>query len=90
MLTDSQELAVSTDSSEAVNAINDFFEQLLSVGNNGQVILKAVEADPTCAIANVYAAAFYLFSGTSDAKARATDFLKTAKANHKRLTFTKS
>ncbi|GAA6618233.1 hypothetical protein [Scytonema sp. NUACC26] len=51
MLTDSQELEITTDSLEAVNAINGFFEQLLSVGNNSQVILKAVEADPTCAIA---------------------------------------
>ncbi|MDF5720255.1 MAG: hypothetical protein PUP91_07170 [Rhizonema sp. PD37] len=38
MLTDSQELAVTTDSLRAVNAINDFFEQLFSVGNNGQFI----------------------------------------------------
>jgi hypothetical protein len=50
MLTDSQELEITTDSLEAVNAIDGFFEQLLSVGNNSQVILKAVEADPTCAI----------------------------------------
>ncbi len=50
MLTDSQELAVTTDSLKAVNAINDFFEQLLSVGNNGRVILEVVEANPTCAM----------------------------------------
>ncbi|KYC38989.1 hypothetical protein WA1_33895 [Scytonema hofmannii PCC 7110] len=80
MLTDSQELEITTDSLEAVNAINGFFEQLLSVGNDSQVILKAVEADPTCAIANAHVAAFYLFSGTSDTIARATDFLNAAKA----------
>ncbi len=34
MLTDSQGLAVTTDSSEALNAINEFFEQLLSVGGS--------------------------------------------------------
>ncbi len=62
MLTDSQGLAVTTDSSEAVNVINEFFEQLLSVGNNAQVILKAVEAAPDCPLANAHAAAFYLFS----------------------------
>ena len=81
MLTDSQELEVTTDSLEAVNAINSFFEQLLSVGNDSQVILKAVEADPACAIANVHAAAFYMFSGTGDAIAQATDFLNSAKAH---------
>lgn len=83
MLTDSQELAVTTDSLEAVDAINDFFEELLSVGNNGQVILKAVEADPSCVLANAHAAAFHLFSGIGDATARATEFLNTAKANLK-------
>ncbi|MDF5730246.1 MAG: hypothetical protein PUP92_20055 [Rhizonema sp. PD38] len=50
MLTDSQELAVTTDSLRAVNAINDFFEQLFSVGNKGQSILEVVKADPTCAM----------------------------------------
>ncbi|MDF5728007.1 MAG: hypothetical protein PUP92_08195 [Rhizonema sp. PD38] len=62
MLTNSQALAVTTDLSEAVNAINKFFEQLLSVGNNAQVILKAIETDPDCALANAHAATFYLFS----------------------------
>lgn len=80
MLTDSQELEITTDSLEAVNAINGFFEQLLNVGNDSQVILKAVEADPACAIANAHAAAFYLFSGTGDTIACATDFLNAAKA----------
>lgn len=46
MLKDSQGLEVSTNSLAAVNAINNFVEQLLGVGNDAQVILKAVEADP--------------------------------------------
>ncbi len=75
MLTDSQELEVTTDSLEAVNAINGFFEQLLSVINDSQVILKAVEADQE------HAAAFYMFSSTGDALASATDFLNSAKAH---------
>ncbi len=84
MLTDSQELAVTTDSLETVSAINEFFEQLLSVGNEAQVILKAVEASSTCAIANAHAAAFYLFSGTSDAVTQATQYLNVAQAHLKR------
>jgi hypothetical protein len=81
MLKDSQELAVSTNSPETVNAINGFFEELLSVGKDAQVILKAVEADPTCVIANAYAAAFYLFSGTGDTFAQAANFLNAAKTH---------
>ena len=81
MLKDCQELEVSTSSHEAVGAIDSFFEQLLSVGNDTQVILKAVDADATCVLANAYAAAFYLFSGTSDAVTQATDYLNAAKAN---------
>jgi hypothetical protein len=54
MLKDCQELEVSTSSHEAVGAIDSFFEQLLSVGNDTQVILKAVDADPTCVLANAY------------------------------------
>ena len=81
MVKDAFELEITTDSSAAVNAIDSFVDQLLSVGNDAQVILKAVEADPACAIANAQAAAFYLFAGGSVALTQATSYLNTAKAN---------
>ncbi|MEH2145772.1 aldo/keto reductase [Nostoc sp.] len=72
MVKDAFELEITTDSSAAVNAIDSFVDQLLGVGNDAQVILKAVEADPACAIANAQAAAFYLFTGGSVALTQAT------------------
>lgn len=81
MLKDSQELEVTTDSLEAVAAHNSFVDQLLSVGNNAQIILQGVKADPTCVMTNAQAAAFYLFAGGSDALTQATPYLKAAKEN---------
>lgn len=78
---DSQELEISTDSLEAVTSVNRFVDELLGVGNNAQVILKAVEADPACAIANAQVAAFYLFFGKSEALTLATPYLRAAKEN---------
>jgi len=53
MVKDLSRLEISTDSSATVDAINSFVDQLLSVGNDAQVILKAIEADPAFAIASI-------------------------------------
>ncbi|BAY78917.1 hypothetical protein NIES25_53960 (plasmid) [Nostoc linckia NIES-25] len=82
MVKDSFGLEITTDSSAAVDAINSFVDRLFSVGNDADVILKAVEADPTCAIANAQVAAFYLFAG-GVASTQATSYLNAAKANLK-------
>ncbi|MEH2109659.1 tetratricopeptide repeat protein [Nostoc sp.] len=84
MVKDLSGLEITTDSSAAVDAINSFVDQLLGVGNDAQVILKAVEADPACAIANAQTAAFYLFAGGSVALTKAKYYLNVAKANLKR------
>ncbi|WP_341529781.1 tetratricopeptide repeat protein [Nostoc sp. UHCC 0302] len=81
MLKDLSQLEITTDSSTAVDAIDSFVDQLLSVGNDAQVILKAVEADPTCAIANAQVAAFYLFAGGSNALTQASSYLNVATVN---------
>lgn len=83
MVKDLSGLEITTDSSAAVNAIDSFVDQLLCVGNDAQVVLKAVEADPACAIANAQVAAFYLFAG-GVALTQATSYLNVAKANLKR------
>jgi tetratricopeptide (TPR) repeat protein len=83
MVKDSFGLEVTTDSSAAVNAINSFVDQLFSVGNDAQVIFKAVEADSTCVIANAQVAAFYLFGGGSVGLTQAKFYLNAAKANLK-------
>ncbi|MEH2383778.1 MAG: hypothetical protein V7K27_33640 [Nostoc sp.] len=53
MVKDLSGLEISTDSSAAVDAIDRFVDELLGVGNDAQVILKAVEADPACAIGSI-------------------------------------
>ncbi|MBD1909881.1 MULTISPECIES: tetratricopeptide repeat protein [unclassified Leptolyngbya] len=61
MLNDIQGLPVSTDSPEAIAAVNAYIEQSLQYGRDAEtVILKGIEADPQCAIAHAYAAAYYL------------------------------
>ena len=60
MLRDAQGLEVTTNSPEAIAAINHFLSQSLSYGNDAQGILKGIAADPACVIANAHAAAHYL------------------------------
>ncbi|MEH2066623.1 MAG: tetratricopeptide repeat protein [Nostoc sp.] len=81
MIKDSSGLEITSNSSVAVDAINGFVDQLLGVGNDAQLILKAVEADPTSVIANAQVAAFYLFAGGSHALTQAIFYLDLAKAN---------
>ncbi|MHC5892846.1 hypothetical protein [Nostoc sp.] len=53
MVKDLSGLEITSDSSATVDAINSFVDELLGVGNDAQVILKAVEADPGCAIGSI-------------------------------------
>lgn len=79
MFRDSQGLEVTTNSPEAIAAIDNFVEQSLSYGNNAEVILKAIAADPTCALANAHAAAHFLSLESATARRQATPYLKAAK-----------
>lgn len=78
MLKDTQGLEVTTDSPEAIAAINRFIDQILSMGNNPDVIFPAVEADSTSVIANAYAATLHMLAETADGSTQATPYLKTA------------
>jgi tetratricopeptide (TPR) repeat protein len=78
MLTDARGLEVTTDSPKAIAAIDRFVDQILSFGNNPEVIFKAIEADSTSVIANAYAATLHLLSETADAPTQAAPYLKTA------------
>jgi tetratricopeptide (TPR) repeat protein len=60
MLTDAQGLEVTTFSAEAIASVDRFVKQSLSYGDDTLVILKAIAADPTWAIAHAHAAANYL------------------------------
>ena len=79
MLRDTQGLDVSTDSPETIAAINRYTEQALAYGNDALVILKGIEADPTCAIANAHAAAFYLSHECAQSCRIAAPYLEVAK-----------
>jgi len=79
MLKDAQGLNVTTDSTEAIAAIDQFIDQSLSYGNQAEsAILQAVSADPTCAIAHAFAAAYYLSQESTVAWEQAIPYLKTA------------
>jgi hypothetical protein len=75
----SQELDVTTNSSEAIAAIDRFVDQALGYGNAAEVaILRAIAADPTCAIASAYAAAHYLSQECSLGWQQAAPYLQAA------------
>jgi tetratricopeptide (TPR) repeat protein len=78
MLKDAKGLEVSTDSPEAIAAIDRFVEQALSYGNDALTILKAIEADPTCAIAYAHAAAHYLSIESAESWQQAVPYLEAA------------
>lgn len=81
MIQDAQGLAVTTDSPQAVEAINQFVDQALTYGSQAEAtILKAVNADGGCAIAHAYAAAYYLSQENWAGRVRAKPHLKQALA----------
>jgi tetratricopeptide (TPR) repeat protein len=79
MLRDAQGLEVTTNSRLTIAAIDSFAQQSLSYGNNAEVILKAIAADPTCAIAYTHAAAHYLSQESANARHQALPYLQAAK-----------
>lgn len=78
MLKDAQQLEFTTDSPEARAAIDRFIDQILSMGNNPEVIFNAVEAEPTSVIANAYAATLYMLGETADGPTQAAPYLQAA------------
>lgn len=87
MLKDAQGLVVTTDSAEAIAAINRFIDQALYYGKDGETaILQAVAADPTCALANGYAAAYYLTQENSISWQQAQPYLQAAQQHLAKIT----
>lgn len=81
MIHDIQGLGVSTDSPQAIAAINQFIDQALTYRCEAETtILKAIEADQGCAIANAYAAAYYLSQENWAGRVRARPYLNRALA----------
>jgi tetratricopeptide (TPR) repeat protein len=79
MLKDAQGLLVTTDSAPAIAAINRFSDQMLAYGRDAETaILQAITADPTCALAHAYAAAYYLTQENRKAWQQALPYLHTA------------
>jgi hypothetical protein len=79
MLRDSQGLVITTNSLDAVIKINEFITQSLGYGKQAESgILQAIAADPTCAIAHAYAAAYYLSLESFEGRQQAATFLHIA------------
>ncbi|MBD2438117.1 tetratricopeptide repeat protein [Nostoc sp. FACHB-110] len=82
MLKDAQGLEVTTDSPEAIAAINQFMDQSLSYGKDIEaVILQGVKADPGCALVYAYAAAYYLTQENSQAWKQVKPLLQAAQCH---------
>ncbi|WP_315791175.1 tetratricopeptide repeat protein [Fischerella sp. JS2] len=87
MLKDSQGLVVTTNSSDAIAAINRFIDQALFYGKNAELaILRAITADPACALAHAYAAAYYLSQESRIAWQQAQPYLQAAQKNSAKIT----
>ncbi|MDM9384114.1 tetratricopeptide repeat protein [Chlorogloeopsis sp. ULAP01] len=87
MIKDSQGLAVTTDSPDAIAAINRFIDRALFYGKDAEIaILQAITADPTCALAHAYAAAYYLSQENRIAWQQAEAHLQVAQKNIAKIT----
>lgn len=86
MLQDAQGLDVTTDSPETIAAINRYIDQTLAYGKDAVAIFSGIEADPNCAIANAYAAAYYLYHEKAESHRQALIYLQAAKKDKDRAT----
>jgi len=71
-------LAVSTNSSDVIDALNHFHEQILGSKPDAQLILQAAATHANNVLLNVYSAAFYLYAQEDAATLIATDYLHQA------------
>ena len=78
MLNDAYGLPVSTDSPAVVAAIDTFVEHFLGYGQQADAVLKAVEHDPECALAQACCAALYMFLEAPQAPQLARPYLAAA------------
>jgi tetratricopeptide (TPR) repeat protein len=79
MLKDAQGLDVTTDSLSAIAQVNRFIEQSLSYSNATETaIVEGIAADPNCALAHAYAAAYYLSQESFHSRHQAVSHIKTA------------
>jgi hypothetical protein len=78
---DSFGLDVTTDSLDALAAIDTFVTEFIGFGQNAAIILKAGEADPSSVLAGAHAAALHMFLYTGDAPDQARPFLERARAH---------
>ncbi|HEY9762531.1 MAG TPA: tetratricopeptide repeat protein [Trichocoleus sp.] len=87
MLKDAQGLAVTTDSPQAIVAINEFTEQALCYGRHAEtVLLKGIAADPRCALLQAYAAGYYLSQENRLDRERALSHLTQAQVRLEQVT----
>jgi len=78
MLKNVFDLPVTTDSASGVEALDRFLIAMLSFSKEAEVIDTAIASDPTCAIANAYAASLHLFVGSHEALSRSKPYLQIA------------
>ena len=75
-----RDLAISSRSPFAIDAIEDFAAELVSHGSNCRVIFDALAADPDCALAQAYAGALFLTTMTREGRVQAAPRIAAARA----------
>ena len=73
-----QSLTVTTRSGPAIQAIENFADELLSHGSNCRIIFEALAADPESTLGHAYAAGLYLTAMTRDGHAQAAPHIAAA------------
>ena len=73
---DARGLDVTTDDAAAITAADDFAARLLRLDQGVEAILEAAKRWPATPIVQLYAAAFWLYGQTEDARANAAKHLR--------------
>lgn len=86
MKTDRRGLAVTTDSEDAIRAIDHFASEIVGLGQDAGAVVKAAEAHPDCAMLQTYAASMHVYSQSPSEALGAKPWLTRARERWDRLT----
>ncbi len=75
---DSRGLAVTTESDDAIHAIDHFAHELIALGTDVAAVQAAADAYPDCAMLQVCCASMFLYSQTTAGAKQATPYLARA------------
>jgi tetratricopeptide (TPR) repeat protein len=83
---DSRGLAVTTESDDAIHAIDHYAHELLSLGTDAAAVQAAADANPDCAMLQACAASTFLYSQTTAGSRKGAPYLARAETRLGELT----